>query len=69
MVQLMLQTRGGSLIVHDWEENSGTPARRVDLGALAAKEGLTASDIEKIFLLVTNLDPQKSANYEIDSSI
>lgn len=68
-IQLILQTHGGSVIASDWEVPGGGAMRPVDVGRLAAKESLQAGDIAKIYLLITNLDPQKSVNYQISSSI
>ncbi len=68
MIQLLLRTRGGSMITHDWDERADGTTSGVDLESLAAQEGLAAEDIEKIFILVTNLDAYKSSNYEIIST-
>ena len=69
LLQLVLKTRAGSVVTREWEEVPGGASPWVDLNEILDKESLKTEAVEKVYILVTNLDPQKNSNYEIKSSI
>ena len=65
-VQLVLATKGGSLLKKDMGDIPPGASRQCALKEVVAKEGLSAKDIDKIYLLVTNTDPRVISDYEIN---
>ena len=65
VVQLAVKTKGGSLLMRELEPISKGKAGELALDAIMASEGLSAADVDKFFLLITNLDPVLTADYEI----
>ena len=68
-VQLVISTLAGSRILREWGENSQDAPKKIHLQKIVAEEKLDRKALDKINLIITNLDSQKSANYEIISSI
>ncbi len=69
LVQIVLRTKGGSLITDHWKDAGEGFGKALDLQALAAREGLTGESVEKAYVLITNLEPKATLNYEINASI
>jgi len=62
-VQAVVELRGGSTLIRDLE--GVVNERTLDVNTLIKEAGLDLRDVSKINILVTNLDPQKSCEYEI----
>ncbi len=69
LVQAVLRTKGGSLITEEWRDEGAGSGRTVSLKELTEREGLSQESIERAYLVITNLDEKKTANYEISASI
>jgi len=64
-VQVVMASRGGSLIKKQLLDIQAGQTQGLDLQEAARRQGLRAADIEKIFLLVTNIDESQTAHYEL----
>lgn len=65
-VQCLVHSKGGSVFRRQITAvPQGSDGPGIDLSAEMKKEGLDASSVEKIYLLITNPDPQDTAEYEI----
>lgn len=65
VAQAMLISKGGSVVIEEIGEIPKSRSHGVRLGSILRREGLTPGDLEKVFLLITNSDPDTSADYEI----
>lgn len=68
-IQISLETAGGSVLSKEFDEVPAGKLRRADLEEMIEKEGLKAGDIKKIYVLITNLDPEATADYNLAVSI
>ncbi|MBI3316336.1 MAG: hypothetical protein HYZ87_05115 [Candidatus Omnitrophica bacterium] len=64
-VQAFLVTRGGFRIEKEMKEILPGRTEGLRLSEIVAAAGLSAEDIEKIYLIVTNLGPRETTRYEI----
>ncbi len=64
-VQLAIKTKGGSVLMRELGPISRGKAGVLALDAILASEGLSAADVDKLFILITNLDPALTTDYEI----
>ncbi len=65
LTQVILITKSGTHLKYQLREVRAAQEERLDLSALVNSEGLDATDIQKIYVLVTNTDPIASAQYEL----
>ncbi len=64
-LQLVIVSRGGSFIRRTEDGLLSGQARTLRLQEILRSEGLEAKDANKIFLLVTNQDPEKAIDYTL----
>jgi len=64
-VQILIVSKGGSVLKKEMKDVAAFATGWLSLNEEIQKEGLTAADIDKIYLLITNTDPQTLAEYEI----
>ncbi len=64
-VQLLIISKGGSTLTHNFDHVAPGATAGASLQELAVKNGLSASDIDKVYLLITNTDPKTVSDYEI----
>ena len=65
-VQVVCFSKGGSMIHEALPAIQSQRSTLLDLEALVKRNALDASDVDKIFLLVTNSDPKVNAPYEME---
>ena len=64
-VQVLCVLKGGSVLRREWGALPKHRAQSIDLTAIVKENGLTAGDVERIYLLITNADPRQTAPYKI----
>ena len=64
-LQIICVSQGGSSINIERGPLGKGRSQRIDLPQLAAQNGLRAKEVARIYLLVTNADPQVTATYQI----
>ncbi|OIO39771.1 MAG: hypothetical protein AUJ72_00020 [Candidatus Omnitrophica bacterium CG1_02_46_14] len=67
-VQLIVVSKGGSTLTNDMGEVDESSATKLNLKQWVGEQGLLAQDIDKVYLLITNTDPRKIADYEIHAA-
>ena len=65
VAQVAILSKGGSHLIKEIGDIPRSQIRGMDLKAVLGKEGLSANDIDKIYLLITNMDPAITSDYEI----
>jgi hypothetical protein len=64
-IQLLMVSKGGSTLTRNFDNVAPGATAGVSLKDFAAKNGFSAADIDKVFLLITNTDPKTVSEYEI----
>lgn len=67
--QVIIRSKGGSVLIRSIPAISQNRAEAsLDLNREVAREGLEAAAIDRIFVLVTNMDPKNPSEYAIQAS-
>jgi hypothetical protein len=64
-LQLICVSKGASTLRKQWGPLASGHSQAVDIAQFVRQNGLSASDVERSYLLITNTDPVKSAAYEL----